>query len=68
MRNQKSTAILFLCYFVCSLPAYREPGSLWDFIFTNYKELGYIFLRFLELREQFAWKYVWKEYLKRFCH
>lgn len=66
MRNQKYTAIFFLFYFICSLRTYIAPGSLWDFISTNYKELVYIFLCFLELREQFAWKYVWKEYLRRF--
>lgn len=66
MRNFKITVILILCYFTCSLMAYRSPGSMWDFVFTNYIELVYIFIRFLELREQFAWKYVWKEYLGRF--
>ena len=44
MRNQKYTAIFFLFYFICSLRTYIAPGSLWDFISTNYKELVYIFL------------------------
>lgn len=66
MRNLKITVISILCYFTCSLMAYRSPGSMWDFIFTNYKELVCIFLRFLELRKQFAWKYIRKKYLIRF--